>query len=69
MKKKTRSIVVENRQYEWSVVEEEWPKGMLKVWFEGNKNKLYFHSEVSVSKPITPADVAAEIKMRVIENK
>jgi len=69
MKKKTRSIVVENQQYEWSVVEEEWPKGMLKVWFEGNKNKLYFQSEVSVSKPITPADVAAEIKMRVRENK
>lgn len=64
MKKKTRAVIVENQRYEWSVAEEEWPKGTLKVWLEENKNKLYLQRTVNVSQPVTPADVAVEIKKR-----
>lgn len=46
MKKKTRSIVVDDKNYDWAVVEDMWPNGTLRVWIDGNKNNLWL--EVSV---------------------
>ena len=40
MKKKTRSIVVGHKKYDWAVVEDEWLIGTLKVWVDGDKNNL-----------------------------
>jgi len=67
MKKKTRTIVVETRRYEWTVVEEKWPMGKLKVWSNGKKNELYLDCEVLVSEPVTPSDVAAAIRNKNLE--
>jgi len=41
-----------------------WPNGTLRVWLDGNKNRLYVKTEVSVSEPITPAFVAKVIKKK-----
>ena len=62
MKKKVRSILVENRNYNWSVVEEDWPNGILKVWADGDKNNLWLEVGVSVKEPIKPSHVADYIR-------
>jgi len=63
MKNKIRSIVVDTERYTWSVVEDSWPKGTLKVWIDGDKNSLYLQTEVSVSEPVTPAIVEKVIRV------
>jgi len=64
MKKKTRRIVVDNRNYTYMVSEDCWPKNILKVWKEQDKNKILLQIEVDASEPITPSKVAAIIRAK-----
>ena len=65
MKKKTRSIIVDNTSYDWSVVENLWPNGTLKVWIGGSKNNLLLETPIQVLEPIKPSHVAAFIRNKI----
>ena len=62
MKKKTRSIIVIDKNYEWLIVEDDWPNGTLKVWIDGDKNNMLFSQKVLVVEPIRPSHVASFIE-------
>lgn len=65
MKKKFRSIVVDNRNYSWSVVEKDWPNGTLRVWLDSDKNKLLLEVDVLVVEPIKPSHIAGFIRKSI----
>lgn len=62
MKKRTREIVVNNISYIWMVDELLYPKGLLKVWIEGEKSKPYIELEFNChGVMITPSIVKKAI--------
>ena len=67
MKKKVRNITVDGKLYSWSVVEKSWPNGVLKIWLEQDKNKLWLEIDVSVMEPIKPLKVIEIIRAKNIE--
>ena len=61
MKKKIRSIVVDNVNYNWVVVENDFPSATLRVWRQGEKNTLFIECSILINEPVKPSDIAKYI--------
>jgi hypothetical protein len=67
MRKKVRTISVDGKAYAWAVEDRVWPAFVLRVW--RGKGDVWFEKEFGPAGPlgpITPKDVADEIRTRLI---
>lgn len=54
MKKRFRSIVVNNETYTWAVKEDDWPQLTISIWRNDDKNQLVCRRSFITTNPITP---------------
>jgi hypothetical protein len=67
MRKKVRTISVDGKEYAWAIEDRLWPAFILRVW--RGKGDVLFEKEFGPADslgPITPKDVAHEIRARLI---
>jgi hypothetical protein len=66
MRKKVRTISVDGKEYAWAIEERLWPTFILRVW--RGKGDVWFEKEFGPADsigPVTPRDVADEIRSRL----
>lgn len=54
MKKKFRSIMVNNETYIWAIKEGDWPQLTISIWRNDDKNQLVCRHSFITTNSITP---------------
>ncbi len=68
MKKKTRTINVNDSEYIWIFNESSWPSHLLRVWTSSQKKRPWFELIVPTADPFTPKMVAETIEKVELAN-